>query len=187
VAFARAMGFERTRFIAPQALNGTVELFPGPDRPSWFPLLPLDQPEAEEEVIEAATNVANIADIQHFVHGIPYDRIAVVGNSQGGGLALTSYLRFPFAGCVVVGGYLPIRTTYPAALSSEGADAPVLFYHGSNDEVIPVRFGRLSAEIVRGLGRNVTYLEFEDSHTLVASFEFTIERTALFLGDVLDE
>lgn len=178
-----------TRFILPQANNHTVSAIPGPARPSWFDILSLrmDGPQATAQIIAAARNMANIAEIQHVVHGVPYSKIVIAGLSQGGALALTAYLRHPFASCISISGFLPIAHTYPAALHDGSRTSPGLLFHGDADKLVPVLAGRMTADAMLGFGRNVSYVEFEgDEHLVPDSFDVVVQKMVGLLRETFD-
>lgn len=189
IALMRAKGFSRTRFIAPQAPEGVLEAL-NSTGPSWFdiPSRSIDGPQATEQIIAAARNIANIIEVQHRVHGVAYEKIAVMGFSQGAALTLTVYLRHRVAAAVALSGFVPIVDTYPAGLSLESAAAPVLLFHGDRDVIVPVEAARLSEIALMAFGRDVVYTEFErEEHGLRGTFDYVAERAfvlfkSLFIG-----
>lgn len=175
------------RFVVPQApvqfvqlLNATV--------PSWFNLLSntADGAQAVDEIIEAANNIDGLMDIQRLVYGIRPERVLVWGISQGGGLATTIYLRHRVGAAIVFGGFLPIANTYPAALSDASKDAPLLMFHGGKDVIVPFEIAKLSADVMKSLGRDVTFVEFpEEEHDLEGVEQQILFEGLGFAGNVL--
>ena len=130
---------------------------------------------------KAAAKLNKMAEIEEEVHGISRDRIAVFGVSQGGAMASTLYMRYKYKSIVSLIGYLPINSTYPAEMTDDSASAPLLMYHGDQDEIVPVEAARLSAQIMQNLGRNVTYIELEGESHALKSFPQVLVASAEFL------
>lgn len=76
--------------------------------------------------------------------GVQPNRIVIVGFSQGGGLALTAFLRSPFdlAGCVGVATWLPNDDQYPTHLSPTVADKQILLMHVSSHAPLLCHYDR---------------------------------------------
>ena len=90
---------------------------------------------------------------------IDEDRIYLTGHSMGGGGTFRLAVRYPHLWAAV------------APMASAGArpfewlrnllHIPTLFYHGSEDEVVPVQMAREAANYIRQLGYNFRYEEVE--------------------------
>lgn len=102
----------------------------------WFSLQDTN-PAALLAGIEAAAPVLDrFLDGELARHGLPAERMALVGFSQGGMMALHVGLRRsePLAGLCVFSGALVGAERLPQAIVSR---PPVLLVHGDSDEVIP--------------------------------------------------
>ena len=122
-------------FAAPNAVEQMA--YPGPPAYRWFELSRRDPEEYIAGTRSAAPALDSFLDSELQRLGLPTDRLALVGFSQGTMMALHVGLR---------------RKTAPAAIVGlsggiAGADKlrdeivcrpPVLLMHGSHDEVIPV-------------------------------------------------
>lgn len=175
------------KFILPKA-PVQFNSFANTTLASWFNIESneIDAVQAEDEIVEAAQNIANIAEIQERVFGIERSRIAIIGLSQGGAVTLTTYLRHKWGGAVCISGYLPLAGTYPEAMTLESAAAPLLMMHGSVDEIVPVEGARLSAATIRTLGRDINYVELEgEDHRLDDALPKVFEATIALLNKVL--
>ncbi|MEZ8218356.1 Alpha/beta hydrolase family protein [Candidatus Fervidibacteria bacterium JGI MDM2 SSWTFF-3-K9] len=90
---------------------------------------------------------------------IDEDRIYLTGHSMGGGGTFRLAVRYPHLWAAI------------APMASAGArpfewlrnllHIPTLFYHGSEDEVVPVQMAREAANYIRQLGYNFRYEEVE--------------------------
>ncbi|GAB0495021.1 hypothetical protein MMPV_006318 [Pyropia vietnamensis] len=149
-----------THFIAPTAVrpDGTTGSWYVSRRNSsapggrTFDDVTLDAAAARVEAI-----LANEA-----ARGIPRSRTALIGFSQGGGLALEVARRLavapagrgrPLAGTVVGAGFVADVGRW-AGLTSGSGD--VLMIHGEEDTVVPLAAARESAAVLRRAGFDVT-------------------------------
>lgn len=162
--------YPNSAFVLPQAPERFVTLR-GVRTTAWFDVLSneIEGPQDQQSVIKAANDFSNIADGVSKTHNIPRNKMIAIGLSQGGALALTTYLRHQWAGAVALAGYLPISDSYND-LNIETTIAPALMIHGSLDAVVPVAAARQSAARMQELGRDVIYIEIEgESHNLQRS------------------
>lgn len=115
--------------------------------------------------------------------GVGADRVVLVGNSLGSGVATELATRHAVAGLVLISGFtslpdiaashmrfLPtrwlVRDRYDNAAKLRQVDAPVLVLHGAADSLIPAAHGdrlvraarRGELEIVPGTGHELAYL-----------------------------
>ncbi|HEY4358643.1 MAG TPA: dienelactone hydrolase family protein [Acidobacteriaceae bacterium] len=154
-----ALGLENIALLAPQAAGNT-----------WYPysfLAPRDQNEpnlsSALETVGRAVGLANEA-------GIPVERIAIAGFSQGACLTTEFAARNPmrYAGIVAFTGGLigeELEAEYPGNL----AGTPALLSSGDPDPHVPWRRVEESAKILRGMGANVaTHRHPGRPHTVTA-------------------
>ncbi|BAZ69786.1 phospholipase/carboxylesterase [Fischerella sp. NIES-4106] len=95
--------------------------------------------------------------------GIPLSQTILSGFSQGGAMTLDIGLKLPFAGLVVMSGYL-----HPGAIETSLATslAPVLITHGRYDQVVPLRAALNAKETLESRGIAVQYYEFDMGHEI---------------------
>lgn len=130
----------------------------------WFAISRLDAEEARRGVENASSALENFLDSELSRLGLPADRLALVGFSQGAMMALHAGLRRSAKPAAVV-GFSGMLAGQPPAL---GADAPpILLIHGAADPMIPVQAlfdaaGRLGAagaavqwRVSPGLGHSI--------------------------------
>ena len=85
------------------------------------------------------------------------------GFSQGGAIALTTLSREPknepLAGCMALSTYFPGNK--PAVNDDSGQIlTPVLQCHGEDDEMISMERGQLTADLLKTLVKDHTFLKF---------------------------
>ena len=106
---------------------------------------------------------------------IPLSRVVLMGFSQGGALSLYCGLRQPrrLGGIAVLSAYMPLADGVAAAFAKRGGadvvagdsvlDTPVAFFHGLDDETVPIEAGRDAEQRTRALGiKSVFFREIED-------------------------
>jgi phospholipase/carboxylesterase len=126
-------------FVAPHA----PELLPGqPMGRQWFPLTFRDPHERWRGVNKAAPGLEAFLDQELQRHGLPPQKLALVGFSQGTMMALHVGLRrrSALAGIVGFSGLLVLEEGKgPESLKGEVASKPpILLVHGDQDDVIPI-------------------------------------------------
>lgn len=177
--------FKTTRYVLPQAPVQYVTFF-NRTMPSWFNLFgnTREAPQAVDEILLASNHTAHLATLQHELYGIPRSRMVVHGISQGGALALTSYLRAEWGGGIVVAGFLALEDTYPRELT--GADGFVVLMHGDVDVIVPTSVARVGAVLLRRYGVDFEYIEYPgEGHSLTGAKTEVISESLKLMGRVL--
>ncbi|MEB3339647.1 alpha/beta hydrolase [Okeania sp.] len=94
--------------------------------------------------------------------GIPLSKTILCGFSQGGAMTMDVGVTLPFAGLIVISGYLHS----PPQPSVEKLP-PILIVHGIKDPVVPIEKGRKSRDTFTNLGANIQYKEFDMGHEII--------------------
>lgn len=130
---------------------------------AWFDLYSLHQDGMEDENgIKSATEEIHKLIADEEKEGIPTDRIVLGGFSMGGALALYSSLRTPknLAGVLGLSCWLPLFKQFPnAALGNR--DTPVLMCHGDCDDLVPLRWGMLTCELLKTFIKEVQLKQYK--------------------------
>ncbi|HEX8167825.1 MAG TPA: alpha/beta fold hydrolase [Beijerinckiaceae bacterium] len=134
-------------FVAPNA----PELMPGqPMGRQWFALTFRDPHERWRGVNHAGPGLDAFLDAELSRHGLPPEKLALVGFSQGTMMALHLALRRPQAIAAVVGysGMLVLEEGKGGDSLKEHVRSkpPILLVHGDRDDLIPLEALFLSAE-----------------------------------------
>ena len=97
--------------------------------------------------------------------GVPTERIVLAGFSQGGAMALHTALRYPDQLARHFGLVLP---SLASQLNGERGPAnrqtPIFMAHGDYDAIIPLRYGRQSAELLESLAYQVEWQDYGMGH-----------------------
>jgi phospholipase/carboxylesterase len=93
------------------------------------------------------------------------DRLVLLGFSQGTVMAYAAALldAQSIRGIAGLSGYVPNQSGLPLRLKQLNG-LPVFISHGAYDEIIPVKLGRESAELLRAAGAEVDYHEYLMAH-----------------------
>ncbi len=153
IGLAEPLGrhLQRTLFVAPNAPDACAG---NPFGRQWFPIPWIDgsSEEAAAAGLEASSALLNAyLDALTADTGLPPDRIALFGFSQGTMMALHVALRRPepLAGIAGFSG----RLLAPERLAAEiVSKPPVLLVHGDADEVVPPENLALAADALDEVG-----------------------------------
>ncbi|MEM6836631.1 MAG: dienelactone hydrolase family protein [Cyanobacteria bacterium P01_C01_bin.120] len=92
--------------------------------------------------------------------GIPPERTAIAGFSQGGAMTLDIGLQLPLAGALILSGYLH------STLQPNVNLGPVLMVHGRQDTVVPIERARAARDALTMQSVNLTYQEYDMGHEI---------------------
>ncbi|KAJ3031800.1 hypothetical protein HK097_005408 [Rhizophlyctis rosea] len=173
------------KFVFPHAPSQPVTLNGGMAMPSWHDIYVLAPggPEDTEGLKRSVDGVSQLIK-EEIDSGIPSDRIALGGFSQGGAITLLTAVttEYKLAGFLALSTYSPI-----ADLASRQKDtnkqAPILQCHGDADEVVPYSWGKMSHDLVKSLGFNVNFKTYR--YMGHSSCDEEIKDVATFLKEVL--
>jgi len=159
------------RCLLPHAPVRTISLN-GTDMQAWYDARPpeprLQTPQPSDEAgLRASQCIVQALIDREVARGMPSERIALVGFSQGAVLALHTALRAPqtLAGVAVLSGYLPLTTRIiNAEASLANQRLPVFLAHGENDEVVGMDRGRAARTALQAMGRPVDWHRYPMGH-----------------------
>ncbi len=126
------------RVVLPHAPSQPVTINGGMSMPSWYDIRPTDGPSRHDEVGIRASALAIDALIANERTQVPAERIAVVGFSQGGAMALHCGLRASerLAGIAALSTYLLLPEETETERSAANAETPIFQAHGTHDAVV---------------------------------------------------
>lgn len=157
------------RFVFPHAPVRPVTLNGGMPMRAWFDVYGLERDlRVDEAGIAGAQAQVEELIAREVDRGIPTDRIALAGFSQGGSLAMTTGLAHArtLAGLIGLSCWIPKKFSQPAPAQ---ASTPMFLAHGSMDPVVPVEYGRASRDMLQQSGAAVTYREYTMAHQVCAT------------------
>lgn len=136
----------QAQFVSPNAPE-PVPMAPGGYQ--WFPITRLDPRELEMGVARATPVIDRFLDRELERYGLPPERLALVGFSQGTMMGLHVGLRRTCAGIVGFSGALPAAGRLKAEAKGR---PPVLLVHGDQDDMVPVTRMFEAAEAIAEAG-----------------------------------
>jgi phospholipase/carboxylesterase len=155
------------RFVFPHAPVRPVTLNNGMAMRAWYDIISLDRggPVDEAGINDSSALLEALID-RETQRGIDPGRIVVAGFSQGGVIAINTILRSStrFAGLLALSTWLAL----PAAIDDHSADTsmPVFMAHGQFDPMIPMQFGRGSADRLIEAGFDVEWHDYPMAHAV---------------------
>ncbi|MBN9591337.1 MAG: alpha/beta fold hydrolase [Alphaproteobacteria bacterium] len=120
-------------FVAPNAPEPCAG---SPSGYQWFPISRLDPAEMLRGVESAADVLNDFLDSELSRHGLPPERLALVGFSQGTMMSLHVGLRRPARPFAII-GYSGVLAGAEALPPQEPDAPPILLVHGDADPMIP--------------------------------------------------
>jgi phospholipase/carboxylesterase len=155
------------RFIFPHAPIRPVTINGGMAMRAWYDILSLDTAgRADASGVQESTAILEALIDREIDRGIAADKIVIAGFSQGGAIAINTVLQSTrrLAGLMALSTYIPL----PAAIdASQGhRDMPVFMAHGSFDPMLPMQWGRASADRLVDAGFVVEWHEYPMAHAV---------------------
>lgn len=122
--------------------------------------------EAEESLVILSRFIAELVE----AYSLDGKRVYLLGFSQGSIMSLALALTTPelVAGLVVNSGRLLLEMLPKLAPREALAGLPILVTHGTQDQVLPIRFGRAIRDELGTLPVAVSYREYPMAHEISA-------------------
>ena len=178
-----------TRWVFPNAPVRPVTLNNGWKMPSWFDIRYLagesdGERECPIEAQESSDIISKLIEAEHS-RGVPYNRIILIGFSQGGAMSLYTGCRFhqKIAGMICLSGYLIFPEIHMEASTPANRDTPILVCHGIRDDMVPFSAGQRTVDFLTENGWSVDFEQYPMFHEVCMS---EIHRVEEFLTKVLD-
>lgn len=164
------------RFVFPHAPLRPVTINGGMSMRAWYDIYSLDREGAADETgIRASAELLHALLGREQERGVASARVVVAGFSQGGAIALHAALRYPecLAGLMALSTYLPLQQTLKAEVIDNPATAslemPIFMAHGTFDPVLPMAWGRSSADLLIAAGYRLEWHEYQMAHAICAA------------------
>jgi phospholipase/carboxylesterase len=156
-----------TRFVFPHAPVRPVTINGGMAMRAWYDIVTLDRggPVDSAGIDESSAALEALIE-RELERGIAPARIVVAGFSQGGAIAINTVLRAEarLAGLMGLSTWLAL----PDALQRDNLDTsiPVFMAHGQFDPMIPMQYGRGSADRLVEAGFDVEWHDYPMAHAV---------------------
>jgi phospholipase/carboxylesterase len=162
-------GMPALRFVFPHAPVRPVTINNGYQMRAWYDIIGIDRRSAEDfdGIAASAADIGNLIK-QENERGVPTNRIAVAGFSQGGAMALHIATRHPekLAGVIALSCYLPQARELEAARHPANQATPIFMAHGTQDPVVPYPLGDESHRLLKAAGYPVEWHAYPMPHAL---------------------
>ena len=155
------------RFVFPHAPVRPVTINGGMAMRAWYDIVSLDaEGRADAAGVHESTAILEKLVAREIERGISADKIVIAGFSMGGAIAINTALHTKenLAGMMALSTYLPLPSEVEGSESSR--DLPVFMAHGSFDPMLPMQWGKLSAERLSETGFTVEWHEYPIVHAV---------------------
>jgi phospholipase/carboxylesterase len=157
------------RFVFPHAPVRPVTLNNGYEMRAWYDIIGIDRRSAEDfaGIHASATAIGELIS-QENQRGVPTNRIALGGFSQGGAMALHTATRYPekLAGVIALSCYLPLAKAFASERTAANLATPIFMAHGAQDPVVPFVLGDESRRVLEATGYRVEWHSYPMPHSL---------------------
>ena len=155
------------RFLFPHAPVRPVTINGGMAMRAWYDILSLDTSgRADADGVRESTALLEALIERERQRGIPPERVVVAGFSQGGAIAINAALHSTskLAGLMALSTYIAL----PGELADSAGcrDFPVFMAHGTFDPMLPLQWGRASADALAKLGFTVEWHDYPMAHAV---------------------
>ena len=157
------------RFVFPHAPVRPVTINGGMSMRAWYDILSLDSAGRADAVgVRESTALLDALIEREQQRGTAADKIVVAGFSQGGAIAINAVLHAQqkLAGLMALSTYIALPGEMAA--SQGNRDLPVFMAHGSFDPMLPMQWGKASAEQLIKLGFAVEWHDYPMAHAVCA-------------------
>ncbi len=166
---AEALG---VKFVFPHAPVQPITINNGLPMRAWYDIASFDfnQRADEKGVLESAEKLQALIDEQLEHYKLTPDKLVIAGFSQGAVMAyhLGCRQKQPVAGILALSGYLSMADKLKTEVTEAAKQTPVLAMHGLQDEIVPCRLGKLSAERAKEAGLDVSWKDYPMQHNVCA-------------------
>ena len=155
------------RFVFPHAPLRPVTINGGMAMRAWYDIVSLDaEGRADSQGVHESTAILETLIARENERGIKADKIVIAGFSMGGAIAINTALhtKHSLAGLMALSTYLPL----PNEVEGSAADRnlPIFMAHGSFDPMLPMQWGRASAERLEDAGFTIEWHDYPMAHAV---------------------
>ncbi|HBL16912.1 MAG: hypothetical protein A2X36_08125 [Elusimicrobia bacterium GWA2_69_24] len=157
------------RAVLPTAPLISVTVNGGMRMPGWYDIADdsLTRDEDEAGIRRSAEQVGDLIAAEGR-RGLEPERVALLGFSQGGAIALHTALRSPFrlAGVAALSTYLLLEGKLDAEKSAAAAGIPFFLAHGGSDPIVPFARAEAARDRLRKSGFRVEWRRYDMEHAI---------------------
>ena len=153
------------RFVFPHARVRPVTINGGMAMRAWYDIVSFDSAgRADEAGVRESTDLVKALIRRETERGIDAGRLVVAGFSQGGAVAINAVLNceLKLAGLMALSTYLALPDELARSESDRGI--PVFMAHGTQDPVVPLQWGKASADALAAAGFGVEWHDYPMAH-----------------------
>ncbi|KAI8672917.1 hypothetical protein LRP88_02562 [Fusarium phalaenopsidis] len=163
----RRQRLDEVKFILPHAPQIPISVNMGMRMPGWFDVKQLG---GDVNTLVRSEDTEGIKRSQQYFHnliqeeidaGIPSERIVLGGFSQGGAMSILSGLtcKNKLGGIIGMSSWLLLSQSFAGMVSPTDANrqTPVKMFHGDADPIVNIQRGKLSVDLLKELGYDVTW------------------------------
>jgi len=157
------------RFIFPNAPTRPVTINGGYAMRAWYDIVGLDRKSSEDETgIRASDALVRSLIQRENERGMPTERIALAGFSQGGAMALFSGTRYPekLAGIMALSCYMLLAKSFAAERAAANQSTSIFMAHGLMDNVVHPQLGEESRQLLAKSGYAVEWHTYPMPHAV---------------------
>jgi phospholipase/carboxylesterase len=156
------------RFIFPNAPERPVTINNGMAMRAWYDILQMGGGAEDEASIRESQALVEALVTGEVNRGIPHNKIALAGFSQGGAVVLQTALRQPkpLAGVLALSTYLPLAPKLAGERHAANRQLPIFMAHGDYDNMIDMGRALLSRDALQGLGYAVDWHTYPMAHSV---------------------
>jgi len=162
-------GERALRFVFPHAPVRPVTLNGGFAMRAWYDIVSLERRGPEDEAgIRSSQATVEALIRRENARGIPSERIALAGFSQGGALALFAGVRYgeKLAGIIGLSCYLLLAGRLTAERSGANQATPIFLAHGLQDPVVAPALGEQARAALEAAGYRVEWHTYTMPHSV---------------------
>ena len=155
------------RFVFPHAPVRPVTINGGMAMRAWYDILSLDaEGRADEQGVRESSALLDALIERELERGIATHRVVIAGFSQGGAIAINVALntRHKLGGLMALSAYIVLPREVDSAQGDR--EMPVFMAHGSFDPMLPLQWGRASADRLAAAGYNVEWHDYAMAHAV---------------------
>jgi len=177
---------DHIKVICPNAPITPVTLNMGMRMPSWFDIasLQFDSKEDEPGILQSSDRLKKMID-DEVNAGIPYEKIAIGGFSQGGAVAIHTFITHEqkLAGIVALSTFLTLHKKFAENKKDVNKDTKGFLAHGTSDPVVNLKYGEMTRDVLQSHFTNILWKTYSGmGHS---SEPKEIKDAKAFLKDIL--